>query len=176
MKKIIITLSILLISLQAEIYKLSIPHETGFKFYWWPVLPKVKGWHHEENYSIKYNINAQAPEGFNFSNAETVIYAKALYKPRVPESKSLDKLIQNDKKQFLEQDSKMKITKVASSNEKYFQSFTFFPSSKGNWEKVSYAEEDDFYLVFTISSRTENGYKKSLKGYEEFVSKYKIKP
>jgi len=173
MKKTIFILAFLLISAHAEIYKLAIPDETGFKFYWWPVLPKVDGWHHDEKYSIRYNINAQAPDGFNFSNAETVIYAKAVYKPRV--SESLDEFIQNDKKSFLEQNPEMKIKKMASLNEKHFQSFTFSPSSKGNWEKVSYTEEGDFYLVFTISSRTEKGYKVALKEYEKFVSKYETK-
>jgi len=131
MKKTIFILAFLLISAHAEIYKLAIPDETGFKFYWWPVLPKVDGWHHDEKYSIRYNINAQ---------------------------ESLDEFIQNDKKSFLEQNPEMKIKKMAS-----------------YWEKVSYTEEGDFYLVFTISSRTEKGYKVALKEYEKFVSKYETK-
>jgi len=44
------------------------------------------------------------------------------------------------------------------------------------WEKVSYGEEGEFYLIFTLSSRSEQGFKAALKDYELFISRYKETP
>jgi hypothetical protein len=163
----------------AEMEKLAVLCENKICFNWWPKLPAVKGWHHERDHSYKYSVNAQAPDGYTFANAEFVIYAKALYKPRIPETKSLEMLIKDDKKQFLSQDSNIVITEVeplATGDGKIMKSFTFFPKQNGNWERVSYGEEGDFYLVFTISSRTKEGYTRAVEDYKQFVSHYKEKP
>ena len=50
-----------------------------------------------------------------------------------------------------------------------------FSKGKGNWERVSYGEKGDFYLIFTVSSRTEQGYKVALSAYKQFVNGYKEK-
>ncbi len=54
------------------------------------------------------------------------------------------------------------------------ESFTFFPAGKGNWEQVAYGEEGDYYLVFTVSSRSKDGFEKSWGAYEQFVKNYKM--
>jgi len=77
----------------AEIQKFANPCDQGICFSWWPKLPRVAGWHQDQDQSYNYKINAQAPDGRTFANAETVIYANAIYKPRVPESKTLQDLI-----------------------------------------------------------------------------------
>src|SRR5207237_10269165 len=84
----------------AEIEKIAIPGERGISFHWWPKLPSVVGWHHDREQSFQFGVNALAPDGFTFANAETVMYAKAVYKPREPEAKSLELLIEKDKKTF----------------------------------------------------------------------------
>ena len=56
------------------------------------------------------------------------------------------------------------------------KSFTFFPKEKGNWEQVLYGEEGDFYLIFTVSSRTKEGFTKALGIYKQFINQYKEKP
>src|SRR6476659_7512895 len=68
---------------------------------WWPKLPPLKGWHQDRPSSLRNSINALAPDGRTFANAEAVIYARAIYKPRVPDVRSLDQLIENDKRDFL---------------------------------------------------------------------------
>src|ERR1017187_5584989 len=47
---------------------------------WWPKLDPIGGWHHEDEASFANSANVQVPDGFTFSNAQTVIYARALYK------------------------------------------------------------------------------------------------
>lgn len=179
MKYIIFLLFLISASAHAEIYQLAIPGEAGMKFYWWPVLPDIEGWHHDRVRSLQFRSNAQAPDGFNFSNAETVIYSKALYKPRTLELTTLEELIKNDQKEFQSRDENISIKEVKplkTGDGKIMKSFTFSPVSKGNWEQVSYGEEGDFYLIFTISSTSENGFKDGLKYYEQFISNYREKP
>ena len=73
----------------AEIEKLATICDKGICPHWWPKVAPPKGWTHDPQHSYLYNINALAPEGKSFADAETVIYANAVYKPRVPESKTL---------------------------------------------------------------------------------------
>lgn len=159
-----------------EIEKVGQVCEKGICLAWWPKLEPAKGWHHERGPSFANGVNVQVPDGFTFSSAETVIYAKALYKPRVPETTSLEILIKDDKDEFLKHDSSIAITKVPplkTKDGKALESYTFFPKAKGNWEQVSYGEEGDFYLVFTISSRTRAGFLASLPVYEQYIAQYK---
>jgi len=105
MKNIILTISLTFLSIysHAEIEKFAIPSEScgGMCFYWWPKLPNIQGWHHEREQSYNYSANAQAPDGFTFANAETVFYAKALYKLRIPETNNIEQLIKDDHSRFL---------------------------------------------------------------------------
>jgi hypothetical protein len=162
----------------AEIEKFAIPGENGIVFHWWPKLPPVAGWSQDRDFSFRYSINALAPTGASFADSETVMYVKAVYKPRVPDVNSLAKLIENDKKDFVTnvpgvfvQEAKT-LTTADGVNA---PSLTYTPKRNGNWERVSYLEEGDFYLIFTISSRTETGFLTSIKAYEALISQYKEK-
>lgn len=79
---------------------------------WWPKLKPVEGWHHEDGASFANSANIQVPDGFTFSKAQTVIYARALYKPRNTETTSLEVLIKDDRAEFLKEDSSIEIAKV----------------------------------------------------------------
>lgn len=168
--------------LNAEIHReASICNESGeMCFYWWPKLPKIDGWQQDKTSSYQYSSNAQAPVGFNFGNAESVIYANAIYKPRQPESKNLEQFIANDKKSFLQDSPELTIKEtiaLTSASGLKFRSFTFEPKGEGNWECVSYSEEKDtdgneYYLVFVLSSRSEKAYKSTISAYEKFITKY----
>jgi hypothetical protein len=163
----------------AEIEKIAMPSKSGFSFHWWPKLTLPTGWHHERDQSLANGINAIAPDGFTFGDAETVMYAKAIYKPRDPELKSLDMLIARDRKDFLENEPSLKTsaaTSLATGDGRQLKSVVFSPTTKGNWERVTYGEEGEFYLVFVVSSRSESGFKKSSKAYEQLVRGYKEKP
>ena len=182
MKHIVLTLLLAVISFsaKAEIYKVVIPDERCGKmcFYWWPVLPDIDGWQQDMPNSYHYSANAQAPEGESFSNAESVIYAKALYKPRIPNTKTLVQLIEEDKNDF-KQNSNSVITKLeslATSDGMALTSYQFFPRDKGNYERVSYGEEGEFYLVFTLSSRSEESYQSTMPVYKQFIEQYSEMP
>ena len=182
MKSVLLTLLLVMPSASAiaEIYKVAVPDERcgTVCFYWWPVLPKVDGWQQDMPNSYHYSANAQAPVGKSFSNAESVIYAKALFKPRMPETKSLSQLVTDDQNKF-KKDSNPVISQLEplkTGDGKEVKSFQFFPKEKGNYERVSYGEEGEFYLVFTLSSRSKKGYEKAMSAYKQFVEQYREKP
>ena len=163
----------------AEIEKLAIPSEKGMQFHWWPKLSQVPGWQQDSDFSFRYSVNALAPVGESFGTAETVMYAKAVFKPRVPEVKSLEMLIENDKNNFLKNVPGVTIRDAAaltSADGRIVVSLTYTPSSAGNWERVSYLEEGEFFLIFTVSSRTQKGFEASAKAYEALISQYHEKP
>jgi hypothetical protein len=163
----------------AEIERYSHICKNGICLYWWPKLSAVQGWHQELESSYANSANIQVPDGSTFSNAETVIYAKALYKPRTPETQSVEMLIKDDKETFLSHDPNLIITEAESiktSDGRLLKSYNFFPKIKGNWEQVSYGEEGEYYLIFTISSRTREGLQKSLETYRQFIRECREKP
>ena len=159
-----------------EIEKVGQVCEKGICLAWWPKLEPLKGWHHDDGASWAIGANVQVPDGFTFSNAETIIYAKASYKPRIPETTTLEVLIRDDQDDFLKHDPTVAITKVPSlktSDGQALETYTFSPKGKGNWEEVSYGEEGEYYLIFTISSRTRAGFLATLRVYEQYITQYK---
>lgn len=159
----------------AEIEKLAIPSPTGIQTYWWPKLPKVEGWEHNREASINYSSNFQLPVGETLNEAETVIYARAIYKPKQPEIESIEQLIDEDKKKFFERDPNMRIVELPNErakNETLFRVFELTPEEGRNWEIVSFADEEDFYLIFVVSSRSQQGLEKSMPKYLSFLRNY----
>ena len=173
---LIIALLFAVPSAQADIEKIAIPGEKGMSFYWWPKLPSVAGWHQDKDSSFHFSVNALAPDNSTFSNSETVMYAKAIFKPRDPEMKSLEMLIARDKKDFLANVPGVEIREVKSlvtADGKQFKSFLFIPKGSGNWERVTYGEEGEFFLIFTVSSRSKSGYDAMESTYEKLIGLYK---
>lgn len=178
MKKIIALLALALApcASHAEIERLVIPCEQKICFQWWPKLPSVEGWHHDRDSSLKFSFNAQAPDGSTFEAAETVIYAKALLKPSVPELTTLDMVIENDRQKFLGSNHRIEINEAApltTADGKKLKSFTFHSPRQGTWDRVTYGEDERFYLIFTLSAGSEDGYKKALPAYEQLITRYK---
>ncbi|QSX30586.1 hypothetical protein JYB88_02685 [Shewanella cyperi] len=164
---------------QADIEKIAIPTKNGMSSYWWPKLPSVAGWHQDQDSSFRYSVNALTLDNVMFSNAETVMYAKASFKPRIPEIKSLEMLIENDKEDFLKNFPGVEIQETQSlttADGKQFKSFTYFSKGAGNWERVTYGEEGEFFLIFTISSRSKAGYDANVRAYEKLIELYKEQP
>lgn len=145
-------------------------------FYWWPKLSSMKGWHQDKQANYEIGANVLVPDGSTFSNSESIIYARAIYKPRRSELKSLDALIEEDKKDFLTKNKSIKInaaSSITTSTNQKLKVFNFFPEKDGNWEQVAYGEETDFYILFTLSSRKKSGFDKVLADFNKLVSSYK---
>jgi hypothetical protein len=162
----------------AEIEKIAIPGENGFSLHWWPKLGQIAAWHHDRGVSLGSSANILVPDGFSVESAETMMYARALYKERIPEIHSIEELIESYKAKFLDRIPDLKIEEVApmmTGDQAELRSFTFTPTSQGNWERVSFGEEGDFYLLFVISSRSQDGYGNSVEPYRQMIGTYKEK-
>jgi hypothetical protein len=167
-------------SLSAEIYKLSIPGDRGFTFYWWPQLQVPEGWVHDEGASRSTDSNMLVPKGQSFAQAPAVMYGEALYKPRIPETRSLDQLISDDKRKFqnhLPGITILPLPALTNGDGRLLQCFSYSPppnDAKGStWEWTAYSEEGDFYLIFVVSANNEASLKTALPAFRRLIATYK---
>ena len=161
----------------AGMYKLAVPEKSGTEV-WWPILPDLPGWVHDEAASRRFASNFLVPRGQTFANAPAVIYAKALYKPRIPDTKSVDQLIADDERQVAKESPGIRISEQAALQDrdgKGFKCVSFAPASEGSWEFVAYGEEDDFYLIFTVSGDSPAAFEKAMPDFKKLISRYKKK-
>lgn len=163
----------------AEIRKFATPTDTGIQLQWWPKVQPPTGWHFDSGSSHHFGFNAFAPDGSTFSKAETVMYAKADHKPRVPEANSLAQLIDGDISNFHQAYPGMAATvesPILTTDHKRLELVTFVPSAGGNWERVAYGEDAEFYLLFTVSSRTKDGLERAMPAFRAMVASYRVGP
>jgi hypothetical protein len=178
MRRTIVALLFALASVtaSAEIEKLAVPSDQGFRFYWWPRLPAVPGWLHDEGASLKLTANVLVPDGSSFGDAPAVMYAKALYKPRSPELHSLQELIDSDRSAFEHDLPGLKIDHLpdlTTGDRHRLIQLGFAPKGEGSWERVAYGEEADYYLIFAVSAQHEAGLRAALPAFEMLVAGYK---
>jgi hypothetical protein len=160
----------------AEIEKVATPCKTGFCFHWWPKVTVPAGWAHSKDYSLHYNFNALAPDGESFKDAATVMYVNAVYRPRVADSKTLADFIKSDHRSFLDETPSLEISEAASlksADGRVGQSWYLSPKLSGQWERVAYLEEAEYYIVFVISSRSEDDLKRNMQSFEALFSAYR---
>jgi hypothetical protein len=160
--------------LRAEIEKIATVCEKGICAHWWPKLTPPSGWVHDREHSYLYNMNAMAPEGLSFANAETVMYANAVYKPRVPESTTLGAFIEDDHATFKKKSPGLAIKideSLRTRDGKVAATWRMEPKEGDQWERIAYFEEDD-YMIFVVSSRTTAGLARGMPSFEALVSHY----
>jgi hypothetical protein len=165
----------------AAIEKTATTTESGIRLMWWPKVAPPPGWHFDQGSSQYFSFRAIAPDGSTFSKAETVMYARADYKPRIPETKSLDSYIANDTAGFKSASPGLVVSQEHSIHGKGHMEFrvvSYSPreASEGNWERVAYGEDGDYYLTFVISSRTKSGLMHSQLAFNTFVAGYEPGP
>jgi hypothetical protein len=161
---------------RAKMVKTGLFDEKGIQLYVWPELPKLEGWSQDMDSSYHCDCNIQAPVGFTYRNAAAVMYAVAVYKPNVPQAKTLEMFIERDIKRFSESADKRDIAEaepLTTADGRKLRTFTFFARGDGFYERAAYAEEGDSYLVITLSGRSRAGYEKALADYERLVRAYR---
>ena len=162
----------------AEIYKLAVPSDQGLQLYWWPILPDIPGWRHDEGASCAQGVNALVPDGQSFSGAPAIIYARAMFKPRMPDVKSLRQLIDEDRAGF-ERDfpgiSIQELKPIKDGDAKMHPYFSYSPRGEGSWELVAYGEENDFYLLFTLSGNSKPALESARADFERLVATYRAR-
>jgi hypothetical protein len=168
--------------LSAEIYKLAIPSDQGIELHWWPQLSVPDGWVHDEGASRSTGTNILVPKGQSFSEAPAVMYGEALYKPRMPEVRSLDQLVSEDKRKFQAHVPGILILPLPplkNGDGRSLRCFSYSPpqrdAGKVSWEWTAYSEEGDFYLIFVVSAKSEAALKTALPSFRRVIATYKEK-
>ncbi len=156
----------------ADVEKIAEQTESGLRLMWWPKINPPNGWHFDEGSSHHYAFKAFAPDGSTFSDAETVIYAKANFKPQTPEVKSVEALIEQDISTISGAVAERK-ERLLSGDKKSFLVVAFSPKGDGNWEQVAYGEEGGYYIIFTVSSRTKEELTRAIPIFQSLVASYK---
>ena len=176
---LVLGLSILVSVAKAEIVKTAVFCEERVCFKWWPQMPTLVGWHHDEKASISFNanvfVNDKSPPN------EMILYANAKYKPAVPNIKSVSAFIEHDKQDFKNR-AYAEVRPLLTSDKISMRSLTFFPKSgvHENWEQVTYGEGKDkggneYYLLFVLSAKTKKLFDDKHDDYVRFVAQYREK-
>jgi hypothetical protein len=165
----------------AGIEKIALPTDAGLKLMWWPKVAPPKGWHFDQGSSYNYSFNAMAPDGSTFSKAETVMYAKADYKPRLPDTTTLQAFVNDDEAYFKNETPKIIIVHEPTLyiGQKLRCQFLYYhpaAANPGNWEKVAYCEDGAYFLTFVVSSRTRAGLQAAIPAFRSMLSSYSVGP
>ncbi len=146
---------------------------------WWPNVTTPKGWRHDRDHSVNYNLNAMAPEGESFASAETVIYARAVRKATDASVDTVPKLMARERKTILERTPNYEVKggkPLLSRDGQRMQVVSFTPKGDGNWERVAYGEEGDYWLLFVLSARSKKAFDAAVKPFEGMVWHYRAAP
>ena len=184
MKKLILLLYFVPALSLADIYKEAqvCPEREKICFVWWPKLPEVDGWYQDMDHSYHYKMNAQAPEGYSFANAEAVIYARAVYQADTLQKPTLSEFISSSQKQFVNNaPSTLDIKKTGELNSKgqhNFVSYSFYPDGQGNWEQVAYTTDADnegnnYFIIVVLSARSQAAFDQNIHVYNELIENYR---
>lgn len=163
----------------ADVEKFALMRKPSIQFVWWPKIAPPSGWVQDRGSSEHYGMNAITQVGKSFNDADTILYARAEYKPQVPDVKSLAQYIARDREGALSQVPDLKIAsgrRIVTKEGVTLTTLTFAPASAGNWERMAFMEEGDFFFTFAISARTATGYQKHQQVFEKWIAAYKRKP
>lgn len=162
----------------AGIYKQAVHEKSATKHYEWPILPQLPGWVHDEAASRRYDSNFLVPRRQTFTTAPAVIYARALYKPKMADIGSVEQLMAADQRQAAHDAPGVHISEQAALQDRDgtgFRCVSFAPPAEGSWEVVAYGEEGDYYLIFTVSASSPVALEKALPDFKQLISRYKKK-
>jgi hypothetical protein len=152
--------------------------ESGMCFWRRPIVEPPPGWARDDAAGAHFRFNAFARKGEDFTKANAVLYANAVY--RKNGAPSLAEQIARDKERILQSDPKSKIgaaKPVQNADAKSLATFTFIPSQQDDsWETVAYDEEGDYYLRFVLSAQTKEAHDKALPDFVAFVRGYSRTP
>jgi hypothetical protein len=111
----------------------------------------------------------------SFAGAETVMYANAIHKPRVAAAKTLAALIEGDHAGFVKKWPRLQVKMdgdLRTRDGVLAKTWRMEATATGQWERIAYIEEGEYYLVFVISSRTAAGLARSTPSFEAMVTTY----
>ena len=151
---------------------------SGTCFWRRPIVDPPPGWARDEEAGAHFKFNAFSRKGEEFTKADAVLYANALYRRNA--APTLAAQIDFDKQRILKNDPRATISAgkpVRNADGKNLTTIAFVPSRKDDsWETVAYDEEGDYYLRFVLSAQTREAHDKGLADFIAFVRGYSRTP
>ncbi len=115
------------------------------------------------------------PEGSSWEKSESVIYANPTAKGDSSGNRSLDGMIRYDDEQHRAKSPKVVIENGETWTNRGRKVRTRkFTGAEGNHECVAYIEEKNAVVFLVLSSRTPEGYRKSLPALKAMVENYQL--
>lgn len=158
----------------AEILRVQTPCDSRTCVYWLPKLPALPGWHLHTTIEPQDAV-VLVPDGYTYTNAEYIIYARALQKGLLMDRPSLQGFIAQDAEDYKALYPGIKVTEagvVQTAQHDSLRSLKLTPSKSGPWEQITYHEEGDHFVVVVLTSKTAAGYKKARTEYIELLRRY----
>ncbi|MES1189980.1 MAG: hypothetical protein ABUS47_02750 [Steroidobacter sp.] len=159
----------------AAIEKIAFPGDEGFDLVWWPKVKTPDGYVVDDKVSHSNAVKMFVLKGKDFADSESVIYAKADYKPRLPHIKSLDEFVRSDLREFHENSADISIhdrESLSDGDGKHLVTKVFTSVHDGYWECVAYGEEGDYFLIFTVSAKSNAGLNSALPVFKKMIRQY----
>ncbi|NKF24763.1 hypothetical protein [Solimonas marina] len=165
----------------ADIEKVAIPSDHGSETVWWPKLVPPTGWHFDRASSYYLGFYAMAPDGSSFAQADTVIYAMARPKREAPDSPTLQSFVASDIANFKDGDPGLIVAQqppMQSADGTPFQVLFYHPpvGAPGDWERVAYGEEGEFYVTFVVSAQSQAALQAALPTFTKLLTTYRARP
>ena len=135
----------------------------------------LTGWALDNDASQRFGVIVLVPADSSMATASALMYSKVIDKERLPENMSLAQLIADDRREFEINAPDISVQEVATlrdSKGRRVPCIAYSPVDSGNWERVAYVEDGDFYLVFTVSAPSEAALKSTLPAFGKFVGSY----
>ncbi|HEX3756128.1 MAG TPA: hypothetical protein VHV26_13735 [Rhizomicrobium sp.] len=140
--------------------------ESGNQTIAWPKLPAVADWHQDQAASLANTANVLIPDGVSFADADAVILAKGF--PRA--GKSIDQVMANDRGAADPAIHVAKLTDIADKDTRPFALLSFI--GLGAWQARAYAEEGNYFLVFTFRAKSKAAYDKRFPVFSQMIQDY----
>jgi hypothetical protein len=160
----------------AEIERVATPCGAALCERVWPRLTVPAGWRHNRDVSLRYHFNALSPEDESFLDAVTVMYATAVPRAAKGSATNLDDFIRQQNESFAREAPERLIQRGAellAADGRASPTWWLRPHPGGQWERLAYLADDEHFIVFVISSRSEADLLAHMAAFESLVTRYR---
>lgn len=130
------------------------------------------GWIFDNKSGVSQGLHAiMYPEGSSWANSNEMMYVNI---GKVEPGEALEKFIQTDIDSFVKNSPNLILEKINSLTiqggvKAEVRQFT--GDKWGNFERIAYAQKGSSVAIYVLSSKTKNGYEKSIDAFDEMVTK-----
>jgi hypothetical protein len=168
------------LGVNAEILKFAVISEDKpgvIMTHWWPRLPPLFGWKHEQAESELRKLNLIVPEEGSVHQGKTLIYGRAGHINGEQKKLTLGEMMLQNKVSFLaiHPDTSVEdAPTLETADKKKVLTRTFLTTGKkGRFERVANFIESEYLVTIVISSSSKEALDNAMPAYEDLISRYR---